>query len=136
MRSPATAPPLAGNVIASVADGFVIASGRMPGARRNHHAGLLPFIFIGTTTKPGMCLRERCACGWGATKLRRTRARLYWLRGTLHTYCNAGSGRLRYLLVMTSSTYRLIQEIHATKERSSATLRAVFAKYDSELLDG
>ena len=56
-------------------------------------------------------------------------------RGTPHTYWNAGPGRARYLLVMTSNIYRLIQEIHVMAERSPAALRAVFNKYDSELLD-
>jgi hypothetical protein len=50
-------------------------------------------------------------------------------------YWNAGPGRVRYLLVMTSNIYRLIQEIHAMAERSPSALRAVFTKYDSELLD-
>jgi quercetin dioxygenase-like cupin family protein len=56
-------------------------------------------------------------------------------RGTPHTYWNAGPGRVRHLLVMTSNIYRLIQEIHAMAEGSPAALRAVFNKYDSELLD-
>jgi hypothetical protein len=43
---------------------------------------------------------------------------------------------LRYLLVMTSNVYSLIQDIHGLTERSPATLRAVFEKHDSELLDG
>ncbi len=55
-------------------------------------------------------------------------------RGTPHTYWNPGPDRLRYLLVMTANIYRLIQEIHGMKERTPAALRAVFAKYDSELL--
>lgn len=55
-------------------------------------------------------------------------------RGTPHTYWNAGSGVLRYLLMMTPRIFELIQEIHATKERTPAVLRAVFQKYDSELL--
>jgi hypothetical protein len=36
---------------------------------------------------------------------------------------------------MTANIYRLIQEIHGMKERTPAELRAVFAKYDSELID-
>ena len=55
-------------------------------------------------------------------------------RGTAHTYWNPGPGLLRYLLVMTPRIFELIQEIHATKERTPAVLRAVFQKYDSELL--
>jgi mannose-6-phosphate isomerase-like protein (cupin superfamily) len=57
-------------------------------------------------------------------------------RGTPHTYWNPGSGLLRYLLVMTSNIYSLIQDIHTMKDRSPAALRAVFEKHDSELLDG
>ncbi len=55
-------------------------------------------------------------------------------RGTPHTYWNAGTAPLRYLLVMTANTYRLIQAIHAMTERTPADLRAVFAQFDSELL--
>ena len=57
-------------------------------------------------------------------------------RGTPHTYWNPGPAPTRYLLVMTANIYRLIQEIHAMKERTPAALRAVFTKYDSELFDG
>jgi mannose-6-phosphate isomerase-like protein (cupin superfamily) len=55
-------------------------------------------------------------------------------RGTPHTYWNPGPGPVRYLLVMTSNIFRLIQEIHAMAERTPASLQAVFRKYDSELL--
>ena len=56
-------------------------------------------------------------------------------RGTPHTYWNPGPNPVRYLLVMTTNIYRMIQEIHAMQERTPSALRAVFAKYDSELLD-
>jgi mannose-6-phosphate isomerase-like protein (cupin superfamily) len=56
-------------------------------------------------------------------------------RGTPHTYWNPGPGLARYLLVMTSNIYSLIQDIHAMTERSPAALRAVFEKHESELLD-
>jgi mannose-6-phosphate isomerase-like protein (cupin superfamily) len=55
-------------------------------------------------------------------------------RGTPHTYWNSGPGLLRYLLVMTSQIYELIQAIHAMRERTPLALQAVFRKYDSELL--
>ena len=57
-------------------------------------------------------------------------------RGIPHTYWNPGAGLVRYLLVMTSNVYSLIQDIHALADRSPAALRAVFAKHDSELLGG
>ena len=55
-------------------------------------------------------------------------------RGTPHTYWNPGPGLSRYLLVMTSNIYSLIQDIHAMSERSPAVLSAVFEKHDSQLL--
>jgi hypothetical protein len=36
---------------------------------------------------------------------------------------------------MSANVYRLIQEIHAMKERTPAALRAVFQNHDSELLE-
>jgi mannose-6-phosphate isomerase-like protein (cupin superfamily) len=56
-------------------------------------------------------------------------------RGTVHTYWNPGPRPVRYLLVMTSNIYSLIQDIHTMKERSPAALRAVFEQHDSELVD-
>jgi len=55
--------------------------------------------------------------------------------GTAHPYWNPGPGPVRYVLVMTSKTYALIEEIQAMKDRSSAALREVFEKHDSELTD-
>ncbi|HWC19852.1 MAG TPA: cupin domain-containing protein, partial [Terriglobales bacterium] len=55
-------------------------------------------------------------------------------RGTPHSYWNPASEPVRYLLVMTSNIYSLIQEIHQMKERSTQALREVFRKHDSELL--
>jgi len=56
-------------------------------------------------------------------------------RGTPHTYWNPDAGLSRYLLVMTSNILSLIQEIHATEDRSPATLRGIFRKYHSDLVD-
>ena len=55
-------------------------------------------------------------------------------RGTPHTYWNPSKERARYLLIMTSRIHHLIQAIHATTERTPATMRTLFEKFDSELL--
>jgi len=55
-------------------------------------------------------------------------------RGAAHTYWNGSAGPLRYLLVMTPRIHQLIEAIHATAERNPAAMRALFEKYDSELL--
>ena len=86
--------------------------------------------------KRGMCLRARCGFKLARMRSRSVQAHQFSCPGgTPRTYWNAGPGRVRYLLVMTSNIYRLIQEIHLMAERSPAALRAVFTKYDSELLD-
>jgi mannose-6-phosphate isomerase-like protein (cupin superfamily) len=56
-------------------------------------------------------------------------------RGTAHTFWNPGPGLVRYLLIMSSNIYRMIQEIHTMSDRSPSALRAVFQKYESERLD-
>jgi len=56
-------------------------------------------------------------------------------RGTPHTYWNPDQAPLRYLLFMTPNIYGLIQAIHAMPDRSRSALQALFAKYDSELVD-
>jgi uncharacterized cupin superfamily protein len=55
-------------------------------------------------------------------------------RGAKHTYWNPSAQPTRYLLLMTGRIYRLIQDIHALEERTPETVRALFRKYDSELL--
>lgn len=55
-------------------------------------------------------------------------------RGTPHTYWNPGSGRLRYLLIMTPNILSLIQGIHAMKERTLASLQQLYRKHDFDLL--
>lgn len=55
-------------------------------------------------------------------------------RGTAHTYWNPGPGPVRYLLFMTPTILKLIQEIHALQDRSPASLKAVFEAHDSVLL--
>jgi mannose-6-phosphate isomerase-like protein (cupin superfamily) len=134
MNSPNTAPPLAGSTLGTGKDSFVIAEWRDAG-------GLGPPRFIAPlhlhhsddeawyVLEGALCVRV----GDKDVEAREGSAVLV-PRGTPHTYWNPGPGLLRYLLVMTPRIYELIQEIHATKERTPAVLRAVFQKYDSELL--
>jgi mannose-6-phosphate isomerase-like protein (cupin superfamily) len=136
MSSPHMAPLLAGGVLGTVDDAFVIAEWRDPGGPPGPPRYIAP-----------LHLHCRDAEAWyvheGTLRVRvgeqeveaQAGSAVFVPRGTPHTYWNPGPGPLRYLLVMTANIYRLIQEIHGMKERTPAALRAVFARYDSELLD-
>jgi len=136
MSSPIIAPPLAGNVLGSGGDAFVIAEWRDAGGPAgpprltapghvNHRDDEGRNVFAGALRVQVGDHGVEAGAGAGVIVP----------RGTPHTYWNPGPGAVRYLLVMTSNIYRLIQDIHAMSERTPPALRAVFAKYDSELLD-
>jgi len=55
-------------------------------------------------------------------------------RGVAHTYWNATGEAARYLIVLTPNLMRLIDEIHASEERTPEAMRQLFGRYDSELL--
>jgi mannose-6-phosphate isomerase-like protein (cupin superfamily) len=135
MSGPTLAPPLAGRVIGSDSDSFVIAEWQDAGGavdppryiaprHVHHHDDEAWYVLEGTLgVQAG---DETIHAEAGASVLVR--------RGTPHTYWNAGPGRLRYLLVMTANIYALIQDIHALTERTPESLRAVFTKHDSALV--
>jgi mannose-6-phosphate isomerase-like protein (cupin superfamily) len=135
VNSPAIAPALAGNILGSPEEAFVIAewqdAGGPPGPPRliapphvHHRDDEAWYVLEGT-------LRVRL----GDTEVEaRAGSGVFAPRGTPHTYWNPGPKRVRYLLVMTSNIYRLIQEIHTRPDRSRPALEAVFRKYDSELI--
>ena len=130
-----TAPPLAGNVLGSVNDSFVIAEWRDPGAapgpprwiaplHLHHHDDEAWYVVEGTLgVKRGDDeVEARAGCA------------VLVPRGTPHTYWNASANLLRYLLIMTPRIHALIQAIHAAQDRSPAALKALFQRHDSELL--
>jgi mannose-6-phosphate isomerase-like protein (cupin superfamily) len=59
---------------------------------------------------------------------------VYGPRGTSHTYWNAGTGRLRYLLIMGPRTRAALAAMHDGTTRDRAALTAVFADHGIELL--
>ena len=130
-----TAPLLAGSALCSVGSDFVIAEwkdlGGPPGPPRwiaplhvHHKDDEAWYVLEGT-----LCVRV----GENIVEAKAGSAVLV-PRGTVHTYWNPGQGLVRYLLVMTSNIYSLIQDIHAMTERSPQALATVFAKHDSELV--
>jgi len=135
MTLPIISMPLAGQVLGSTGDSFVIAEWEDPGGY-----GDSPFLIA----PPHIHHNDDEA--WyvleGVLRVRRgdevVEARagsgILVPRGTPHTYWNPGEGQCRYLLIMTPGIYELIQEIHATSDRSPAAMRELFGRHDSELL--
>ncbi len=135
MSSPIIAPPLAGHVLASIGDGFVIAEWQDAGGPAGPPRFIAPLHLHHADDEAWYVIEGTLRVRVGDDEIEaRAGAGVFVPRGTPHTYWNPEPERVRYLLVMTSKIYRLIQEIHTMTDRSSAALRAVFAKYNSELL--
>jgi uncharacterized cupin superfamily protein len=136
MSSPIIASPLAGQVLGTLGDAFVIAEWRDQGGRTDPPRLIAPPHLHRSDDEAWYVLEGVLGVRVGADVVEaRTGAGVFVPRGTPHTYWNAGPDPLRYLLIMTANIYRLIQDTHGMPDRSSAPLRAMFKKYDSELLD-
>jgi mannose-6-phosphate isomerase-like protein (cupin superfamily) len=137
MSSPIIAPLLSGRTIGTTDDNFVMAEWRDPGGPLGPPRLIAPLHMHHRDDEAWYVLEGTLRVKVGKDEIEALAGSAVFVpRGTPHTYWNPGPGPVRYLLVMTSNIFRLIQEIHAITERTPSTLRAVFAKYDSELLDG
>jgi uncharacterized cupin superfamily protein len=135
MSAPIIAPPLPGHVIGSIGDAFVIAewqdagpavAPRLIAPRHLHHNDDEAWYVLEGVLRVQVG-KDEIGAGTGSS--------LFVPRGKPHTYCNAGPGRVRDLLNQPIDIRGHPQEIHVMAECSPAALRAVFTKYDSELLD-
>src|SRR5258708_718860 len=136
MNSPILAPLLAGNVIGSIDNAFVIAEWRDAGAPPGPPRLIAPLHVHHRDDEAWYVLEGilRVKVGEGEVEAGAGSA-VFVPRGTPHTYWNPAAQPVVYCLVMTSTISRLIKELPPRKARPPAVLRAVFEKYDSELLD-
>jgi mannose-6-phosphate isomerase-like protein (cupin superfamily) len=135
MSSSIIAPPLAGQVIGSVADAFVIAEWRDAGGPAGPPRLIAPYHVHHSDDEAWYVLEGTLHVKAGSDVIEaRAGASVFVPRGKPHTYWNPSPEPCRYLLVMTANIYRMIQEIHATTDRTAAVMGALFQKYDSELL--
>jgi mannose-6-phosphate isomerase-like protein (cupin superfamily) len=135
MSSPIVAPPLSGNVLGSISNAFVVAEWQDAGGPVGPPRLIAPRHLHHGDDEAWYVLEGVLRVQVGNDEVEvRTGSGVLVPRGTPHTYWNPGPGRVRYLLVMTSNIFRMIQEIHAMEERTPSSLQAVFRKYDSELL--
>ena len=129
------APPLAGSVLGSAGSDFVIAEWRDAGGPPGPPRWIAPLHLHRNDDEAWYVLEGTLCVRVGEDVVEAPAgAAVFVPRGTPHTYWNPGSGVCRYLLVMTSNIYSLIQDIHAMTDRSPEALRAVFEKRDSELV--
>lgn len=131
------APALAGNVLGGAGSGFVVAEWKDAGGPPGPPRWIAP-LHLHRNDDEAWYVLEGALCVRRGDEVVEARAGSgVWVpRGTPHTYWNPGTGLCRYLLVMPSNIYGLIQDIHAMGDRSAAALKAVFEKHDSELVDG
>lgn len=127
------APPLAGSVLGSARNAFIVAEWQDDGGAPGRWIAPL---HVHRNDDEAWYVLEGVLCvklGDEVIELRSGSAALV-PGGTAHTYWNPSPERVRYLLIMTPRIHELIQEIHATKERTPTSMRALFEKFDSELL--
>ena len=135
MSSPTTAPPLAGSVLGSVGSDFVIAEWKDAGGPAGPPRWIAPLHLHRKDDEAWYVLEGTLCVRVGKDVVEaRAGSAVFVPRGTVHTYWNPGPGLVRYLIVMTSNVYSLIQGIHAMTDRSPAALAALFERHDSELV--
>lgn len=136
MTQPIPAPLLAGTVLGSSANNFVLAEWRAAGTPAGSDPQWIAPLHLHHNDDEAWYVLD------GVLQIRRgeevveARAGSAVLvsRGTPHTYWNPSAEPTRYLLLMTPRIHALIQAIHAASDRSPAAMRALFAQYESELL--
>jgi len=135
MPEPLSAPLLAQQVLGSANDSFVVAEWRDAGGPPGPPRYIAPLHLHHHDDEAWYVLEGVLRVKMGESEIEaRAGAAVMVPRGTPHTYWNPGPGPLRYLLIMTPNVYGLIQDIHATSERTSAVMQAIFRKHASELL--
>jgi mannose-6-phosphate isomerase-like protein (cupin superfamily) len=137
MASFIVAPPLSGKVLGSAANSFVVAEWRDSGGPVSDIPQLIAPLHLHRSDDEAWYVLE------GVLRVRRgneivevrSGSSVLVPRGTPHTYWNPTPEPARYLLVMTANIFQLIEAIHALQDRNPSTLRALFKKYNSELLN-
>jgi len=135
MSSPVTAPPLFRNTIGSVDNDFVIAEWQDDGGPAGVKRPIAPLHLHQQDDEAWYVLEGTLFVQLGDKEIEvRAGSAVFAPRGTPHTYWNPGPGKARYLLVMTSNIYRLIQKIHATTDRRPEVMKRLFEEHNSTLL--
>ena len=130
-----TAPPLAGNLLGLPDGDFVIAEWQDPGGPPGPPRYIAP-LHIHHQDDEAWYVLEGTLCVLSGDTVVEAHAGsgVFVPKGTKHTYWNPTQQRTRYLLIMTQRIEQLIKEIHAMTERTPEKMKALFARFGSELL--
>ena len=135
MTSPVVIPPLAGRVLGSGSGDFAIAEWQDRGGPPDPPRYIAPLHLHRSDDEAWYVVEGTLRIRMGNSEVELPAGSGVLVpHGTAHTYWNPRTERVRYLLIMTPSIYRLIQEIHATRDRTPAHIRTLFDRFDSELL--
>ena len=135
MSSPVIAPPLAGRVLGSANNSFVVAEWRDAGAPPGPPRWIAPLHLHHNDDEAWYVLEGKLCVSVGDDTVEAgAGAAVLVPRGTPHTYWNPDPAPVRYLLIMTPTIHQLIQAIHAAQDRSPDAVRSLFRRFNSELL--
>jgi mannose-6-phosphate isomerase-like protein (cupin superfamily) len=139
MNSPTIAQLLAGQILGSAGNSFVIAEwsdpGAPPGSEPDPPRWIAPLHLHNNDDEAWYVLEGKLCVEVGAETVEASSgAAVLVPKGTPHTYWNPDPAPVRYLLIMTPRIHQLIEAIHATHDRSADAMRALFETYDSQLL--
>ncbi|MBV9181704.1 MAG: cupin domain-containing protein [Acidobacteria bacterium] len=135
MSSKIIASPLAGKTVGSLGQDFIIAEWQDAGAPPGPPRWIAPLHLHHKDDEAWYVLEGKLQVRVG-DEIHEAGAgcAVFVPRGTAHTYWNPDPAPVRYLLIMTSNIYALVQGIHSLPERSAAALKTLFEKHDSVLL--
>jgi uncharacterized cupin superfamily protein len=135
MNQPTIAPPLAGSILGSPNDSFVVAEWQDAGGPAGPPRPIAPRHVHHHDDEAWYVLEGKLRVQAGKDEIEvRAGSGVLVPRGTPHTFWNPGPGRVRYLLIMTPNVFSLIEGIHALMDRTPASLQQLFREHDSELL--
>lgn len=128
-------PPLAGSILGLPDGDFVIAEWTDDGCPSEGPMPVAPLHLHRTCDEAWYVLEGTLCVQRGEEVLTvPTGSAAFVPKGSPHTYWNPDPAPARYLLIMTAKTQRLIEAIHAAEDRSPTAIRALFDRYDAEIL--
>lgn len=127
--------PLAGRVIGLDESAFMMAEWADPGAPAGPPRPIAPFHVHYTDDEAWYVLEGTLAFQLGDQRVEAAAGTAVFApRGVPHTYWNPHPTPARYLLIMTPTIRRLINELHTPAARDPGAVQAIYHRYNSALV--